>query len=112
MQRPVALLLAIGLAGTALSAPQKPPRPSATVSAAARVREKPIKRLTPGKGLSGGGTGPTVTVEIAPGGITGAHVQQGTLGAEHLSSVAREFLRGAVGPQGPAGPQGLKGDTG
>lgn len=77
--------------------------------------DKPIKRITPGEGLTGGGTGPTVTLGLATGSVTGNHVQDGTLEVRHLSAAAQAALRGAVGPQGPqgeAGPQGPQGVAG
>lgn len=66
------------------------------------VSLKSITWITPGAGLTGGGTGPTVTVGIAPGGV----------GLTQISSDAKTALKGAQGPVGPAGPQGVKGDTG
>jgi Collagen triple helix repeat (20 copies) len=69
------------------------------------TRLKAITWLKLGTGLTGGGTGPTTTVGIAPGGV----------GLAQISAAAQTALKGAQGPQGPAGaqgPQGPKGDTG
>ncbi len=82
---------------------------------AARPRLKVIKQILTANGLTGGGTGPQVTVGIAEGGVTGSHVLDNSLGVEDFNSAARTALKGdpgLQGPAGPSGPQGVKGDTG
>lgn len=75
---------------------------------------KAITQLIPGAGLAGGGTGPTSRIELAAGGITSAHIADGTVKPEDLNlTVAREL--GALvspGPQGPRGDTGLPGERG
>jgi hypothetical protein len=82
MRRCVTPLLAATAVAVALSLP------SAAQSGFGRV----ISQIVAGSGLTGGGTGPKVTISVAPGGIKG----------EMLDPALRDSLRGAPGPQGPA----------
>jgi hypothetical protein len=73
---------------------------------------KHIDQLLPGSGLVGGGTGPSVTVGIAAGGVTSGHVKDGTLQTADFAAGTLDALRGAPGPQGPQGPSGPQGPMG
>ncbi len=79
---------------------------------ARRPRLLPIKQLTAEAGLTGGGTGPTVSLGLAPGGVTSAHVQDGALTVNDFALSAREALKGEVGAQGPQGAPGVQGEPG
>jgi hypothetical protein len=79
---------------------------------AAQSTLSPIKQLLAGSGLVGGGPGPTVTIGIGPGLVTGSHVQDGTLQVADLAPAAQTALKGAQGPVGPAGSQGPQGVPG
>ena len=63
---------------------------------------QPIKHVTAGEGLVGGGDGPSVTLSVANGGITISMLAPSTITS----------LQGATGPQGPAGAQGPAGPQG
>jgi hypothetical protein len=75
-------------------------------------RRRAVDRVIAQSGLTGGGTGPTVRLDVAQGGITTGHVQDGTLGPEDFSEAARAALRGETGPGGPQGPGGTQGAPG
>jgi hypothetical protein len=65
--------------------------------AMAQSAGEPIKRLLAGSGLMGGGPGPSVTVAIAPGGVTSEHIQDGTIELNDISGDAQDALRGSGG---------------
>jgi len=77
-----------------------------------------ITQILLGPGLIGGGTGPTTKIGLAPGGISGDMIQDGTLKLEKFNGLTVQQLRGSPGPPGepgpvgPAGSQGPKGDKG
>lgn len=83
-----------------------------TLSQSAPTPSRAIYNLTPGEGLTGGGGGPSASLGIAPGGVTGAHIANGSLVLDDFSQSAKDGLKGEIGPQGLAGPQGPEGPQG
>jgi hypothetical protein len=69
-------------------------------------------RVNVGSGLVQQGSGSNVTIAIAPGGVTGTHIQDGSLQVADFSLAARAALRGEPGPQGSPGPVGAPGPPG
>src|SRR5207253_2659701 len=65
-----------------------------------------INQVKVGSSLTGGGTGPTVSLDIGPGAIKNDRIQDGTLQIQKLSTAARAALKGDPGPQGLPGAAG------
>jgi hypothetical protein len=98
-----AAIVAVGLAGLIAGA---------TLPTVAQTRLKTITQVLVGAGLTGGGTGPTVSVGLASGGVNSSHVADGSLQVADFSANAQEALRGPQGPKGDTGAQGPIGPTG
>lgn len=64
--------------------------------------DDPVKQVTAGPGLAGGGGGPSVTIYIPTSGIT----------LSMISPAAQAALKGNAGPAGPIGPVGPMGPIG
>ena len=91
MRRCVSLLLVVAAGAAVFSFPSY-----------AQGFGRVVTRILAGAGLAGGGTGPRVTLSVAPGGIK----------SEMIDPTLRHSLRGAPGPQGPEGPAGPQGAVG
>src|SRR5207302_11428699 len=83
--------------------------PAGAVAAAAL---RSVTQVKVGPSLTGGGTGPAVSIDIGPGVIKNGRVQDGTLQIQKFAPAARLALKGdpgapgADGPAGPTWPQG------
>ena len=80
-----------------------------TSAAVTAPKLKPVKQVNATNGLTGSGTGPTVNLGVAPGGITSNHIQDGTLDTGDFSLAARTALKGDKGDTGLTGPPGMMG---
>lgn len=98
-----ASIVAVGIAGLLAGA---------TLPTIAQSRLMNITQIKTASGLSGGGTGPTVSVGIAGSAVTSAHVQDGALQLADFATATRDGLRGPAGPAGATGAQGTTGATG
>lgn len=81
-------------------------------NAASKPAAQPIKTIVTTEGLTGGGTGPKLTLGIAEGGIAGKHLAGGTLTLDKFSATAKAGLKGDPGPQGEPGTPGTPGAPG
>lgn len=72
----------------------------------------PVMRVIAGPGLTGGGSGPIVTIGVAPNGIVSSMIQNGAILLEDLNAATIAALQGQQGPPGAPGPQGEQGPAG
>lgn len=78
----------------------------------AQQRRRNITLIRTPSGLTGGGTGPTVTLGIATGGVGSPQILDGSVGVLDIAPEAKAQLKGDKGDKGDTGAKGDKGDQG